>query len=205
MQTIATHRALTNDERRAAEAAFNGLPFDDRWSPSARSVYEGIRTARGEDTTPPAQESPAEVTHDLPPLAGPDPTNSRAPIMTREEAIHSGYLIDVTPIAHSLGLPFPVFLSKPLWEFGITLSLTLPNDQHEARVRDLLMALRLRLATLPIVAPGMAFPALLSFPPEPTPQLCMFHAIAQGDQSVPFSIILLLASEIVTAIRPQEN
>lgn len=200
---MSAHRELTHDERRAADAAFNGLPFNERWSPSARTVYEGILNATGREIAPPEQA--AEVVSDPPPLAGPDSTNSQPTIMTREEAIQSGYLTDVTPIANSLGLPFPVFLSKPLWEFGITASHTLPDDQHAGRVRDVLMALRLRLATLPIVAPGMEFPALLSFPPEPAPQLCMFHAIAQGDQSVPISLILLLSSEIAAAIRPTNN
>ena len=37
-----TPRPLTNDERKAAEAAFRGLPFNDDWSHSAREMYDGI-------------------------------------------------------------------------------------------------------------------------------------------------------------------
>lgn len=37
-----TKRPLTNDERKAAEAAFRGEPFDAEWSQSAREMYEGI-------------------------------------------------------------------------------------------------------------------------------------------------------------------
>ena len=37
-----TPRPLTNDERKAAEAAFRGEPFNDEWSQSAREMYEGI-------------------------------------------------------------------------------------------------------------------------------------------------------------------
>lgn len=124
--------------------------------------------------------------------------------MTREEAIQSGYLIDVTPIANSLGLPFPVFLSKPLWELSITASHALPDDQYEGRVRDVLMALRLQLA-FRLATPGIDFPALLSFPPEPVPQLCILRAIAQGDQFVPFSLILLLPGEIAAGIQSLNN
>jgi len=40
--TIARPRPLTQDERKAAEAAFLGTPFDPEWSNSARVVYEGI-------------------------------------------------------------------------------------------------------------------------------------------------------------------
>ncbi len=37
-----TPRPLTNDERKAAEAAFQGEPFNDEWSQSAREMYDGI-------------------------------------------------------------------------------------------------------------------------------------------------------------------
>ena len=33
---------LTFDEKRAAEAAFRGLPFDPSWSRSAQVIYHGI-------------------------------------------------------------------------------------------------------------------------------------------------------------------
>src|SRR5262249_55225353 len=37
-----TAKELTYDQRRAAEAAFRGLPFDPAWSAAARSTYDGI-------------------------------------------------------------------------------------------------------------------------------------------------------------------
>lgn len=39
------NRPLTYDERRAAEAAFRGAPFDPQLSESARKVYLGISSA----------------------------------------------------------------------------------------------------------------------------------------------------------------
>ena len=33
---------LSNDERKAAEAAFQGLPVDPRWSERGQAVYRGI-------------------------------------------------------------------------------------------------------------------------------------------------------------------
>jgi hypothetical protein len=33
---------LTFDEKRAAEAAFRGLPIDPKWSSSADAIYYGI-------------------------------------------------------------------------------------------------------------------------------------------------------------------
>ncbi|RMH36396.1 MAG: hypothetical protein D6690_05995 [Nitrospirae bacterium] len=44
-------RPLTNDEKKAAEAAFRGAPFQPTWSESARRIYQGIAAAmanRGE-------------------------------------------------------------------------------------------------------------------------------------------------------------
>ena len=35
-------RELTHDEKKAAEAAFTGVPFNPEWSDRARKVYEGI-------------------------------------------------------------------------------------------------------------------------------------------------------------------
>jgi hypothetical protein len=35
-------RSLSADERKAAEAAFRGLPFNPTWSEAARIVYDGI-------------------------------------------------------------------------------------------------------------------------------------------------------------------
>jgi len=35
-------RPLTHDQLKAAEAAFQGLPFHPSWSQAARTVYDGI-------------------------------------------------------------------------------------------------------------------------------------------------------------------
>ncbi len=40
-----TARPLTHDEKKAAEAAFRGAPFNPKWSEAARKVYQGISGA----------------------------------------------------------------------------------------------------------------------------------------------------------------
>ncbi len=40
------HPALTHDERKAAEAAFKGRPFNPLWSQKALRIYDGIRAAQ---------------------------------------------------------------------------------------------------------------------------------------------------------------
>jgi hypothetical protein len=39
-----TAPSLTYDERKAAEAAFQGLPLDPKWSLHAQEIYRGIFT-----------------------------------------------------------------------------------------------------------------------------------------------------------------
>jgi hypothetical protein len=207
MQPTTRPRTLTIDEKRAAEAAFKGLPFDSRWSPSARAVYDGIRGALG--VPAPSEQEP--TTEHIETHATPEPqpaeteSETSAPMLTREEAIQAGYLIDVTPIAQSVGLPVTVCFSKQLWDSVITASHTLPDEQHESRVREVLVALQLRLATIRVASPAIEFPALLPFPPEPVPQLCLLFAIAMGDQAVPYSLTILLANEVSAIIRPTGN
>jgi hypothetical protein len=43
-------RELTYDEKKAAEAAFAGRPFNPKWSDAARTVYEGILKALGKNS-----------------------------------------------------------------------------------------------------------------------------------------------------------
>lgn len=207
MQPTKLPRTLTNDEKRAADQAFKGLPFDSRWSPSARAIYDGIRGALGVPALP--EQEPAADHSDPHAVLDPQPeeteSDETAPVLTREQAIHAGFLIDVTPIAHSVGLPVPISISKPLWMLGITASDAIPEDQHEARVRDVLMALRLRLANARVAPPGIEFAALLSFPPEPAPQLLSLYAIAHGDPITPYTLTILLASEVTAIIRPTNN
>jgi hypothetical protein len=214
MQPTKPPRELAHDEKRAADQAFKGLPFDPRWSPSARAIYDGIRGALGVPALPEQEEQkpsadPGGPQAVLDPQLDPQPeeteSDEAAAILTREQAIQAGFLIDVTPIAHSVGLPVPISLSKPLWMLGITASDTIPEDQREARVRDVLMALRLRLANARVAPPGIEFAALLSFPPEPAPQLLSLYVIAHGDQTTPYTLTILLANEVTAIIRPSNN
>jgi hypothetical protein len=46
-----TVRSLTYDERKAAEAAFTGRPFNPEWSDTARKVYDGILNVMGKTTS----------------------------------------------------------------------------------------------------------------------------------------------------------
>lgn len=45
IQTFKRPRSLSHDELKAAEAAFQGQPFNADWSQSARAIYEGLSAA----------------------------------------------------------------------------------------------------------------------------------------------------------------
>jgi hypothetical protein len=58
--TVDQTRALTHDERKAAEAAFRGDPFNPAWSGAAAKVYAGIVTAMIDMQANPIVESEAD-------------------------------------------------------------------------------------------------------------------------------------------------
>src|SRR5574341_535135 len=186
-------RTLTHDEKKAAEAAFRGLPLDPTWSEAGRAVYNGIVNAAG--GKPIVAES--DVTFPVPEASSQPVQEGDVPlgILTRDEALEAGFLVDVTPLAREVGLGLPVGLTKPLWELGITAGNQIPEDQREARLRDVLMALRLFLERAVVTAPLMEFPTLLSFPPDTVPQVCSLYVLAHKDKATPYSLTLLLPRE----------
>ena len=224
MQSNQAPRILTHDERKAADAAFAGRPFDSSWSQAARTVYDGILAAQGLPKPMPApgtSEQPEHqgVTADEPESAAPPssseplsdqrgqapdtpPTASQPRTFSREEAVQAGALIDVTPIAHKLGLRIPVTFSRPLWEVGITAARNVPEEELEGRVRDVLMAFRLRLAASRVASPLVEFPALLTFPPDPIPQACVLFAIAHQEANAQMALTFLLPGEVSTGVIP---
>jgi hypothetical protein len=212
-------RPLTHDEKKASEAAFRGLSQDDNWTDSAKSVYEGIIQAIGKDPS----ELPASVEPSVPSLIdGPDessakdvkelpPSASLIPqeipddlkqltIRSRREAVESGILRDVTPLAKSIGLDFCVGMTNPLWEQYITSSPDFTEDRIHSRLRDILVAVRLRLASLKEPTPLVDVPILLEFDPEPTPELCLTFALFHKDP-IDGNCLLLIHPEEVFATR----
>jgi hypothetical protein len=134
MQNKENPRALSHDERYAAEAAFAGRPLNPRWSARAKAVYEGIQKSL---PTQEISDSIVDSALSEEPLASmPVPTEPRAesaqpsdrstqaPIPF-QQAIDTGALIDVTPTAKQLGLSFSVTVTKPLWDTGIAPTNTL--------------------------------------------------------------------------------
>ena len=49
MDSTLTPRQITHDEKKAAEAAFAGRPFNPKWSDAARIVYDGLLAAMGKE------------------------------------------------------------------------------------------------------------------------------------------------------------
>jgi hypothetical protein len=210
-------RDLTYDERKAAEAAFRGLPVDPTWSKSARGVYDGILSAM---EGKPGLEDTSKVGWDLPQgrcdlsdaaasqeavfqdraardeaIGGEGEDKGPQRLMNRQEAIEAGILVDVSPIAETVGLRLSVGISRPLWELGISASRQLAEEECQGRVRDILMALRLYIEQNEVKGPWIKFTALLALPPDAAPQLCSLVAIAHRDPTAPHSLTLMLPEE----------
>ncbi len=213
-------RQLTHDEKKAAEAAFRGLPPDPKWSSAAQAVYDNlikvlptmeaplvqelaqVGDPEPEDMLPVPAEEPAQG-----PVSGPvdRPRGRRGRAEremqavqsgSRDQAIEAGVLIDITPQAQEMGLPLPVGISRSLWDFGITASDQVVDREQDQRIRDLLMALRLHLCRSPLVSPVTQFPALFSFPPDQSPQVCGVCAVVQAESADHPFLTLILPTEL---------
>jgi hypothetical protein len=222
MTNTPTPKALTYDEKKAADAAFTGRPFNEAWSASARAIYDGIVKALPHtDLEVPApsdvEESAMTLSSQSEPLQAQAPlalehaggqelldeTVARQTIRDREAAIQAGILIDVTPTALELGITFPVTITRPLWEAGIVTNQALPEKDQTSRLRDILMAFRLRLASLTTVSPLLDFPVLLALPPSQVPQPVPLFALIQADPTHQANVTLLLPNEVSLSINSQ--
>jgi uncharacterized protein DUF6573 len=221
MDNNQTPRALSHDEKNAAEAAFAGRPLNPKWSARARTVYEGIiKVLPAPSETPAEISTTSEESAKTVELAAPEsvtqPEASTTDQTTEEtdrtenvptkipfkQALETGALIDVTPTAKELGFSFPVTVTKPLWEVGIAPVKTLSQEEQAHRLRDVLMAFRLRLATQPTISPLIDFPALLAFPPNSVPQPIPLFALIQPDEDNRATVTLLLPNEVAANIIP---
>jgi hypothetical protein len=128
------------------------------------------------------------------------PTNQL--ITNRQQAIQAGFLIDVSMDAHKLGLTFPVTVTKPLWEVGIAPGASMSEEEKAERLRDVLMAFRLRIAGQATLSPLIDFPAMLALPPGGVPQPVPLFALIQSDEQNRASATLLLPNEVSATIIP---
>ena len=226
METTRIARILTHDERKAAEAAFSRRPFNPAWSESAKRVYEGLVQALpdlGDETVvthdqnaasneSPAGAAPALPAKEEPKLEGPTHSDKAleartdAPanqlITNRQQAIQAGFLIDVSTDAQKLGLTFPVTVTKPLWEVGIAPGESMSDEEKAERLRDVLMAFRLRIASQATLSPLIDFPAMLALPPGGVPQPVPLFALIQPDEQNRAAATLLLPNEVSATIIP---
>ena len=212
-------RPLTHDEKKASEAAFRGLPCDPTWSHSAKAVYDGIMATLDKSSMssalPEIHALSSSPSGDLPTVeTEPSHENVEKPyqanlelpeeetiqqIHSRREAIEAGYLMDVSEEAKNIGLELAVGMTKPLWNRGICPTEDYSEDELRNRIRDVLMAVRLRLAGLETPAAFVEVPVLLAFPPEPIPQLFLIYALFHKDPLESDSLLLLHPGEVSLA------
>ena len=65
LQQASRGRHLSHDEMKAAEAAFQGRPFNEAWSQAARVVFDGIEAAIQKRKWLSDKECPDHLFHEL--------------------------------------------------------------------------------------------------------------------------------------------
>ena len=219
-------RTLTHDELKASEAAFKGLPFDPAWSKSARVVYDGIAQAMGNspivvsDVTPEesstesvAQTANQEENLDSPSAGADDPedtatltlTTGSLPLTSRKDAISAGIVKEATPAAKRIGLEYPVGLTNALWDHYVASPEDVKDttdDRIQSRLMDIMVGVRLRLASLKEAVPFVDVPVLLHVPEETSPQINLVFALFHRDPEEGQCLLLIHPSEIFS---PRQN
>ena len=206
-------RPLTHDERKAAEAAYRGRPFDASWSQAARAVYDGVLTARGyavdafdsgrvnREAAKQFETSETVFSEAMGPVlvSGKPGEGEPAParhVPSRQEAIEAGLLVDVTKKAKRIGFNVAVGITKSLWDRNITKSLDLDPHEWDLRVRDMLLAVRLRMAGSGTSEPWVEVPVVFpSTQGEEPPHVFSIYALFHKDP---------VAEDCVTLIHPNE-
>ena len=222
-------RTLTHDEVKASEAAFKGLPFDPAWSKSARAVYDGIVQAMGntpfdvsdappeesssESAAQSVQSANQEENLDTPSAPGDETedattltlTTGSLPLTSRKDAISAGIVKEATPAAQRIGLEYPVGLTNALWDHYVASPEDVKdatNDHIQSRLMDIMVGVRLRLASLKEAVPFVDVPVLLQVPEETTPQINLVFALFHRDPEEGQCLLLIHPSEIFS---PRQN
>jgi len=124
------------------------------------------------------------------------------PLTCRKDAIKSGIVKDATPAAKRIGLDYPVGLTNSLWDHYVAFSEDLKDDHIQSRLQDMMIGVRLRLASLKEAVPFIDVPILLQVPPEPIPQLNLVFALFHRDPEEGQCLLLIHPSEIFS---PRQN
>ncbi len=216
-------RPLTHDEKKAAEAAYRGRPFDASWSQAARAVYDGVLMARGYAVDafgsgdvnreavkeiPSAETLFAEMMGPvlLSEEKGPSERATAHPLLSRQEAIEAGLLVDVTKKAKRIGFHVAVGVTKFLWDRNITKSLDLDPHEWDLRVRDLLLAVRLKMAGSATSGPWVEVPVVFpSTQGEEPPQVFSIYALFHKDPVAEDCVTLIHPNELSSIMRPASS
>jgi hypothetical protein len=126
--------------------------------------------------------------------------------LPHEQVLHVGEWIEITSMARNLGVPFTVGMTQPAWDTMVTASASVPASEHAARVRDILLALRLRMMSAPANKSVIDVPALLTFPPDTVPRPRLLLAAFHQSHSAATFITLLLPRELSALLsNPKEE
>ena len=115
-------------------------------------------------------------------------------------------LVDVTRKAKRIGFNVAVGITKSLWDRNITKSLDLDPHEWELRVRDLLLAVRLRMAGQGTSGPWVEVPVVFpSTQGEEPPQVFSIYALHHKDPVAEDCLTLIHPNEMSSIMRPASS
>lgn len=164
--------------------------------PPQEEAEEQVR----EEAVPPADDSsPADDPEDVLTISM---TADSLPLNSRKKSITAGMVKDATPAAKRIGLEIPVGLTNALWKNYVAISQDMSEDHIQSRLQDILVGVRLRLASLKEAIPFVDVPVLLDFPPEAIPQVNLAFALFHRDPEEGPCLLLIHPGEIFS---PNQN
>lgn len=225
-------RALSHDEKKAAEAAYQGKPSQPTWTKTALAVYEGVLKARGikieavgalesevdSVEKPMVPEGLFEEALNLGATSQRSEGNQGSVssahsnlITSRQEAIDAGLLIDVSKKAQGVGFNLAVGITKSLWSKSISDSSDALDDaeattpEDASKIRDMLLAVRLRLASVENPLPWIEVPVLFPSqqgenPAKIFPIYALFHKDPVAEEC-----LTLIHPKDLSSIRPSSH
>ncbi len=195
-------RDLTFQEKKAAEAAFQGHPLEPGWSEKARAIYEGISKARGGSVAP-LPVSPIEA----PPEPADQPVSAEAAVITQDVRTapppvpgSPGYFADLSPMAREIGLTSPVVISKPLWD-AVVNGPGHPGLAPAERLRAMLRAVQQALSVTPGSVATIALRMTLAGSPDDGPWTVEIRVVVHAHPSEQ-TVTLLRLDEPWMALPP---
>jgi hypothetical protein len=195
-------QVLGNSSKADAEILSQAhLESENVYSEESSSKETGVEEIRPEERKE-DQEVPMSNEDDPEAMVTLTMTADSLPLDSRKTSITAGVVKDATPAAKRIGLEIPVGLTNALWKNYVAISQDMSEDHIQSRLQDIMVGVRLRLASLKEAMPFVDVPILLDFPPDAVPQVNLAFALFHRDPEEGPCLLLIHPGEIFS---PNQN